>query len=115
MPSQMEEKEEKDKQATELAKKHYVIEEGVTSVIRFTQSIEVEVRRGEPIKLLEVNINTVPSGIMPIQFAPIPASGITYPTTIIEVTPAEYEKIKRNELPLPPGWVHEEPIPKPNE
>ena len=107
--------EDKDRQATELARKHYVIEVGVTDVIRFTQNVDVEVRRGEPIKLLEVNENTVPSGIMPIQFAPSPASGITYPTTIIEVTPQEYERIKKHELALPAGWIHSTPIPRPSD
>jgi hypothetical protein len=105
-------KDEKDKQAQELAQRHYSTEEGVTDVIRFTQRVDIEVQREEPIKLLEVNANTAPSGIMPIQFAPSPGSGITYPTTIIEVTPDEYEQIRIGQLRLPAGWENEEPIPK---
>jgi hypothetical protein len=104
---------EKDKQAEELAKRHYTVEEGVTEIIRFKASFEVEVQRGEPIKLLEVNANTVPSGIMPIQFGPSPEFGVTYPTTVIEVTPDEYERIRRHELKLPQGWQIPEPIQKP--
>lgn len=111
----MSSKEEKEKgaQARKLAKRHYDVEEGVIDVIRFTQNAQVEVQRGEPIKLLEVNKNTTPVGVMSIQFAPSPENGITYPIAIIEVTPDEYEQIKQNKLPLPPGWINQEPIPKP--
>jgi hypothetical protein len=105
-------KDERDSQAHDLAQRHYSAEEGVTDIIRFTQKVDVELSHGEPIKLLEVNTNTSPSGIMPIQFAPSPSSGITYPTTIIEVTPEEFEQIKLGKLRLPPGWEYEEPIPR---
>jgi hypothetical protein len=106
------EKDEKDRQAYELARRHYSAEEGVTEVIRFTRNGDVEVQSAEPIKLLEVNANTAPSGIMPIQFAPSPDGGITYPITIIEVTPEEHAQIKLGNLLLPSGWENEELIPK---
>ena len=67
----------------------------------------------EVIKLLEVNENTVPSGIMPIQFGPSPASGLNYPTIIVEVTPDEFQKIQHQQLELPHGWKVGDPIPRP--
>ena len=96
----------------ELARKHYQVEAGLTHVIRINGSAEVEFRPDEPIKLLEVNENTVPSGIMPIQFGPSPASGLHYSTIILEVTPDEFEQIRNNELRLPNGWTIGEPIPR---
>ena len=47
---------------------------------------QAEVVRAEPIKLLEVNENTVAAGVMPLYFGPAPASGIPYPSVIVEVT-----------------------------
>jgi hypothetical protein len=104
----------KDEEARELAEKHYQVEAGLTRVIRISRSASVEICPDEPIKLLEVNENTVPSGIMPIQFGPSPASGLDYPTVIVEVTPDEYEKIRTGELRLPDGWTLGEEIPKTN-
>jgi hypothetical protein len=104
---------EKAKAAKELAKKHYQVEPGLTKVIRFSDSAHVEFHPTEPIKLLEVNENTVASGVLPLRFGPAPASGITFPSIIVEVTPEEYEKIKKKELALPQGWGTEDVLPKP--
>jgi hypothetical protein len=106
---------EKAAVAKELARKHYQIEVGLTQVFRLTGSAEAEVARGEPIKLLEVNENTVASGVMPLYFGPAPASGIPYPSVIIEVTPDEFEKIKKQELKLPQGWTIAEEFPRPSD
>jgi hypothetical protein len=103
----------KAEEAVELARTHYQIETGMTQIFRITGSAEVEFRPNEPIKLLEVNENTVPSGIMPIQFGPSPASGRSYPTIIVEVTPDEFQKIRDQQLELPHGWKVGGPIPKP--
>jgi hypothetical protein len=103
----------KDEEAKELARKHYQVETGLTHVFRITGSAEVEVRPNEPIKLLEVNENTVPSGIMPIQFGPSPASGVNHPSIIVEVTPDEFQKIQNQQLELPHGWKIGDSIPKP--
>lgn len=102
----------KDEVARELARKHYQIETGLTGIFRITCAAEVELRPTEPIKLLEVNENTVPSGIMPIQFGPSPASGLTYPSIIVEVTPDEFQQIQDQRLPLPHGWQVGESIPR---
>lgn len=102
----------KDEEATELARKHYQIESGMTRIFRLTGSAEVEFRPNEPIKLLEVNENTVPSGIMPIQFGPSPASGLNFSSIIVEVTPDEFQKIQDRQLELPHGWKVGDPIPR---
>ena len=102
----------KDQEAAELAKKHYQVETGLTQVFRITGSADVEVRPSEPIKLLEVNENTVPAGIMPIQFGPSPALGQCYSSIIVEVTPDEFRKIQDRQLELPHGWRVGEPIPR---
>jgi hypothetical protein len=82
---------EKASVARELAKKHYQVEAGLNKIIRCSGAADVEFRPLEPIKLLEVNENTVPSGVLPLHFGPAPASGITFPSIIVEVTPEEYE------------------------
>lgn len=99
--------------ARKLATAHYEVEPGLTRVIRFTGSAEVEVRSAEPIKLLEINEATIPSGVMPLHFGPAPASGVPFPSVIVEVTPGEFEQIQRHELKLPPGWEKAEELPKP--
>jgi hypothetical protein len=103
----------KDEEALQLAQKHYQIEGGVTHIFRLTDGA-AEAHPAEPIKLLEVNENTVASGIMPIQFDAVPQSGIHYPSVIIEVTPEEYQRILRRELALPNGWRIDYEIPRPN-
>jgi len=94
----------KDENARDLAEKHYEVESGLIRIFRLTGGNEVELKPTEPIKLLEVNEHTTPSGIMPLQFGPVPASGIFYPSVIVEVTPDEFERIQTRELALPQGW-----------
>lgn len=95
-----------------LAQKHYELEPGITRIIRITRGDDVERDPAEPVKLLEVNENTVPSGILPLQFGPSPASGIHASTTIVEVTPDEFQRILSQELSLPPGWCLGSDIPR---
>jgi hypothetical protein len=102
----------KDEEAELLAQKHYEAETGLTQIFRITAAAEIEVRPTEPIKLLEVNQNTVPSGIMPIQFGPSPAAGLHYASVILEVTLDEYRQIQSEQLRLPHGWRVGEPIPR---
>jgi hypothetical protein len=105
----------KDEEALELARKHYEIEPGMTRIFRLTGSAEVESRPNEPIKLLEINENTVPSGIMPIWFGPFPAAGLHHSSIILEVTPDEFDKIQERRLELPNGWQLADLIPKATE
>jgi len=66
----------------------------------------------EPIKLLEVNRDTIASGIVPLSFGPLPESGVLVGSTIIEVTPEEHEQIKNGNIRLPEGWEESRWIPK---
>ncbi len=97
----------------ELAMRHYEIEDGLVQIFRVIDSNALELDEDEPIKLLEVNANTPETGIMPLYFGPVPASGIPFASVIIEVSPNEFEKIKSNELQLPEGWTIAEEIPRP--
>jgi hypothetical protein len=106
---------EKAEAAKELAKKHYQAEAALSRIFRLTGSAEVEARPVEPIKLLEVNANTVASGVLPVQFGPAPASGIPYPSVIVEVSPEEFQRIQTQELKLPKGWLLGEEMPKPQD
>ncbi len=103
---------EKTAAAKELAKKHYEIEDGLVRIFRLNDKAEVEANRAEPIKLLEVNDNTFASGVMPLHFGPVPASGILFPSIIIEVTPDEFTRIEADELKLPKDWKIGEELPK---
>ena len=86
--------------ARHLANAHSELEDSVRKVIRLISDTEGE--PDEPIKLLEVNTNTVPVGIMPISFGPAP--DVPFPSVIIEITDSEYESLLRQELTLPRGW-----------
>jgi hypothetical protein len=105
-----------DEEARELAQRHYELEEGMQQIIQLKQDVVAGIHRnGEPVEkigLLEVNEYTVPSGIMPLEFAPVPASGVNYPTMIVEVTPEEYARIRASELALPDGWSIGDAIPR---
>ena len=103
----------KDEEARYLAEWHYRIESGMSQVFRVVGPNGDEQQPSEPIKLLEVNENTFPSGILPIGFGPLPDSGLHYPSIIVEVTPEEFSKIQSNEWTLPHGWTIGESIPRP--
>ncbi len=95
---------QQDESANNLAGKHYQLETGLTRVIRFSGSADILEQVKEPIKLLEVNEHTVPTGVMALGFDAAPDAGIRFPSVIIEVTPEEFEKIQTKELKLPKGW-----------
>ena len=103
----------KDEVARHLAHLHYDVEAGMTKIFRVMASPDRESRAEEPIKLLEVNEYTSPSGVMPLGFGPSPGSGVPFPSIILEVTPEEYERIESRELALPPGWTEHVLIPRP--
>lgn len=111
--SEASEEAERIAEAKELARKHYEIEEGLTDVFLLTDTVSVTVQRPRSIKLLEVNQNTVASGIVPIKFLAAPSSGVNFPSVIVEVTPEEFRKIQSHELKLPDGWAVGEWIPPP--
>jgi hypothetical protein len=91
----------KDEAAEELAFWHFGVEPYLERVVRIV--VENEDAPGEPIKLLEVNSATVATGSVEL-FAFAPTASVPFATSIAEVTPEEFERIQRNELPLPQGW-----------
>lgn len=102
---------DKDVVAQSLARFHYSTQPEITEIFRLNAPHSEE-WLAEPIKLLEVNPDTVPTGIMPLTFPPIPASGC-YPSVVVEVTPDEFAKVRSGELPLPNGWkIDVTPLPK---
>ena len=56
----------KDEVAKKLAHMHYDIEPGITRIFKLRDKPEFEGLSSTPIKLLEVNVDTAPSGIMPL-------------------------------------------------
>lgn len=91
----------KDEAAEELVSWHFGVEPFLERVVRILG--ENEDSPGEPIKLLEVNAATVATGSVEA-FAFAPTKSVPFPITIAEVTPEEFERIARKELPLPHGW-----------
>jgi hypothetical protein len=93
---------EKDEVAQRLADAHRDAEPWIVRIVRLMSRNEAEGR--EPVKLLEVNPATSPSGVLPIAFAPDPP-GVPFPSVVVEVTPDEYKKIALGQLPLPNDWT----------
>jgi hypothetical protein len=84
-----------------LADAHFLIEDGLERVFIIRAGLDDP---REPIKLLEVNANTVPLGsIEAIPFAG--SKDIPFVTEIAEISPEEFSKLERGELSLPPGWT----------
>ncbi len=92
---------EKDEVARLLAEAHREMEPAISRIIRLVTEREEELR--EPVKLLEVNPATSPSGIFPIAFTADPPR-VPYPSIVAEVTEAEYQQITAGTLHLPAGW-----------
>ena len=84
-----------------LADAHRRFVPAIGRIVRVIADEETESQ--EPVKLLEVNPETSTSGIIPIAFGPDPPQ-IPFPSIVIEVTEAEYERIRSGSLPLPDGW-----------
>jgi hypothetical protein len=103
----------KDDIAAQLARVHYTIEPGISQIFRLVGDAKEEGDPQEPIKLLEVNAHTIEAGIMPLYFRPIPENGIVYPSCIVEISPDEFTRVQRGDLPLPNGWRIGQPYQRP--
>ncbi|MGA2251891.1 hypothetical protein [Terracidiphilus sp.] len=93
--------------AKTLATAHLQVEPGIRRIVHVVG--DEENASHEPVKLLEVNPDTPPSGIVPIAFAPDPPR-FPFSSVVIEVTEAEFEKIRTGKLQLPNGWRLEETL-----
>ena len=91
----------KDEIVTALAAQHFRVEPELSRVVRIVSANESAL--DEPIKLLEVNAATFPTGSVEC-FGFAPTRAVPYATLIAEVTPEEYARIERNEIRLPEGW-----------
>lgn len=103
----------KEEVAQRLATAHYAAGDGVKEIYRLVASDAEEVNDTEPVKLLEVNENTVPVGIEPLYFGTHPASGIYYPSVIVEITPSEFTDKLKEELVRRYGWKLDRPYQRP--
>ncbi len=90
----------KNQEAKILSKSHSEIEPGIKLI--FCLCSQNENQDDEPIKLLEVNEDAVPTGVLPIEFGP--GGDIHFNSIIVELTPEEYEKLLNKELELPNDW-----------
>jgi hypothetical protein len=89
--------------ARSLAEQHFRIEEGLERIFIMRTGLDDP---REPIKLLEVNANTFPTG----SIEPIPFSStvdVPFVTEIAEISPDEFVRLERGELTLPAGWTLE--------
>lgn len=86
--------------AQELASFHAEVEQSVVKVIRLRTNREDD--PSEPIKLLELNRNTIQSGIVPVYFGP--SDEVPFPSVVVEVTETEFGNVERQTLKLPEGW-----------
>ena len=94
----------KDKAAKTLARSHAKVEESIVKIIRlYTKDRKKEKDVTEPIKLLEVNPDTVSAGIMPVLFGS--SADIPFSCVVIEVTEDEYKEIEKNPSQLPEDWT----------
>lgn len=94
----------RDGVARRLAESHFRVDPSIRQVIRLLSPMG-EDSASEPIKLLEVNEETSMSGVVPVFFGSHAASGIYFPSVIVEVCPEEFERILGGQLPLPNGWT----------
>lgn len=93
--------EKKDAVVAELIRWHFNIEPQLRQIVRILSENEDDPK--EPIKLLEVNAATFPTGsVEPFGFAP--SAEVPCFTTIAEITPEEFDLVKQGEIDLPTGW-----------
>lgn len=91
----------KDDAVENLVKHHFAVEPALHAVYRIVSDREQD--PDEPIKLLEVNAATPPSGSVEI-FTFSPSAGVPYGVQIAEITPEELERFRINPDGLPKGW-----------
>ena len=97
--------------ARKLAADHFRIEEGLERIFIIGTGLEDP---NEPIKLLEVNANTFPTGsIEPFSFSS--TKDVPFTTQIAEISPDEFQRLQDGRLDLPVGWtlVGAEDVPRP--
>lgn len=95
----------KEEVTEEITRRYFWNDAGLTQIIRLLDP-EREADPHEPIKLLEIHLDAVPSGvILPVGFPAHPESGRPYRTIVILIAPPELDRIRSGSLQLPAGWV----------
>lgn len=95
---------QKRRYAQKMARRQYAIDPGMQKIFWVLGPTKAEQDASEPVKLLQVNKDTMATGILPLFFPIIPEEGFPFRSVIIEITPEEYKKVKSRELNLPNGW-----------
>lgn len=93
----------KNETAQFLADAHFGLDEGIARIFRVLAPGESD-GDGLPVKLLEVNPGTPEVGISPVGMAADPSRGVHHGSVIIEISPAELDRLQNEELTLPHGW-----------
>ena len=106
---------DKDEEARKLAEAHYEVEVGITQIFRITRSAEAEVLPNEPIKLLEVNENTIPVGIMPLASARRRRMAFIIRRSSSRSLRRSSKEFSPRNSPLPDGWTISDLVPRPLE
>ena len=91
---------DKDRVAEELIRWHFEVEPGLVRVYRVLAINEDDPT--EPIKLLEVNEQTLATGSFEA-YGFAPTADVPFPVLIAEVTSVELDGLRRSGG-LPPGW-----------
>lgn len=102
----------KEEAAIELAEYDYQVDEATHAVYRILAVDEDD--PDEPLKLLKVNADTPPMGVLPMHFPPNVANGIPFPYELVVVTPQEFERIHSADLRFPDDWLIGPLIQRPN-
>ena len=92
----------KEEAAVEIALYDYAVDDATHAFYRILATDEDD--SGEPLKLLKVNSDTPPMGVLPLHFPPGKEEGIPYAYEIAVVTPDEFHEIVAGRLPLPAQW-----------
>jgi hypothetical protein len=80
-----------------IISEHFELDESLEKVIWFRSETAPE------INLLEINSATPATGDVLSFYFP-PSDEVPYPLYLAEVTPEEWHKVQRREIPLPEGW-----------
>lgn len=86
--------------AADLINWHFKVEPGLVTVYRVTNENEADPK--EPIKLIEVNAQTVATGSFEA-YGFAPTRDVPFPTLIAEVTPDEFAELRQSGK-IPRGW-----------
>jgi hypothetical protein len=91
--------------AVDLVQSHREVEPNLRQVFYYRDP------DGREVRLMEI-VDGSPSAehVLPFRFAPDAARGVRYPVVIVELSPEEFERVERGELPLPAGWTDREQL-----